>query len=302
MEKVSIIIPTHNEGFWLQRTVDSILMNIIDINFEILIIADSITDNSLNFLEKKTYRLENILCYETDFNSLCKNKNYGAEKSSGDILLFVDSHVLIENNSINEIIRLLNLPDAGLVSLGIKVYGDEGNIGYIYTIADYLFSSSWDGSDDLKHNPYIEVPAVIGAFMGVKKKNFFKIGSFDDNFTRWGIEDIDISIRSWMFGYNNYISPNKYVTHLFKTHSQFQLYETDIDFNILCVLGSLDNCDFGLSTIDTLSKHEGFIKNICNVVANPNYWSRREYLLKNRTRSFKQYLSKYEKYLAFLRK
>ncbi len=55
MVLVSLIIPAHNEGENLKRTIDSI-KNISDFrNYEIIVVDDMSTDKSTKFLQKKNY-------------------------------------------------------------------------------------------------------------------------------------------------------------------------------------------------------------------------------------------------------
>ena len=51
MEKISIIIGIYNGEKYIKRCLDSILQQTVD-NFEIIIINDGSTDNSLNILRK----------------------------------------------------------------------------------------------------------------------------------------------------------------------------------------------------------------------------------------------------------
>lgn len=70
--KVSIILAAYNLGKYIKEAIDSLLQQDVDYNFEIIIIDDASTDNTLEVLQQ----------YNFDFIKIYKNsENLGANKS-----------------------------------------------------------------------------------------------------------------------------------------------------------------------------------------------------------------------------
>jgi GT2 family glycosyltransferase len=65
----------------------------------------------------------------------------------------------------------------------------------------------------LRSSPY-EVPLLGGFFFGIRRERFFEIGGFDPGFGIWGMEDIELVMRIWGFGYRCILVPGVEVAHL----------------------------------------------------------------------------------------
>jgi glycosyltransferase involved in cell wall biosynthesis len=86
---VSVIMPVYNTGIYLKEAIDSII-NQSFINFELIIIDDSSTDNSLQIIE--SYRDQRILLVKKDFNSgYTKSLNIGLKLAKGKYIARMDS-------------------------------------------------------------------------------------------------------------------------------------------------------------------------------------------------------------------
>jgi glycosyltransferase involved in cell wall biosynthesis len=99
----SIIIPTYNRSYCIDKTIKSILdQNFI--SFEIIVIDDGSQDNTYQVIEP--YLNNNKLIYKKFEKNLGPNvaKNYGSKLSSGEYLIFLDSDdTFYTSNSLNEI-------------------------------------------------------------------------------------------------------------------------------------------------------------------------------------------------------
>ncbi len=89
----SIIIPTHNEGDWLKKTIDGVLDHTDYPDFEIVVVADNCSDNSLEFTGLEKYEAIKLINSPVPLG-LALAKNTGAESASGEYLVFIDSHMI----------------------------------------------------------------------------------------------------------------------------------------------------------------------------------------------------------------
>lgn len=96
--KLSIIIPNYNKGEYIEECLNSIInQNYSD--YEIIVIDDCSTDNSLSILEKFNKKYEFITLIKHNYNKNGSNtRNEGIEIAKGDYILFFDSDDILEPN------------------------------------------------------------------------------------------------------------------------------------------------------------------------------------------------------------
>lgn len=113
--KLSVIIPVYNTEKYLKKCLDS-LVNQTYKNIEIVIINDGSPDNSDKIIKKYKKEYPKIINYITqDNHGQSYARNVGIEKSTGDLITFVDSDDYIENNMYNDMIDILKREKTDLV-------------------------------------------------------------------------------------------------------------------------------------------------------------------------------------------
>lgn len=86
--KISIIIPVYNGSHYIDRCLNSILLQKLE-EFEIIIINDGSTDNSLEILSK--YNIDHRVKILTQKNKGASySRNFGIEKATGEYIAFID--------------------------------------------------------------------------------------------------------------------------------------------------------------------------------------------------------------------
>ena len=119
--KISIIIPVYNSEKYLDKLLESIISQTYK-NYEIILIDDGSTDNSLQKI--KSYEKENnFIKYLSIKNSgpgVARKK--GFEISTGDILIFVDSDDFIPNKKVfQRIIEIYEKEKFDILLFNVKV-------------------------------------------------------------------------------------------------------------------------------------------------------------------------------------
>lgn len=108
---ISFIIPVYNCEGYLNECLDSI----INQNYqyiEIIIINDASTDNSLNICNKYAQKDNRVKLITNKRNlGVSATRNIGIEKSTGDVIIFIDSDDYIEKDYIQKIITLIGKYD-----------------------------------------------------------------------------------------------------------------------------------------------------------------------------------------------
>ena len=85
----SIVIPLYNKGALIRRTIDSILSQAYNNDFEIIIVDDGSNDESSRYVLE--YGEPRINYYYKDNGGVSSARNYGIDKTKGDWILFLDA-------------------------------------------------------------------------------------------------------------------------------------------------------------------------------------------------------------------
>ena len=91
MIKISVIVPVYNMSKYLNKCLDS-LVNQTFKDYEIIIINDGSTDNSLDIIKEYKNRYPDLIIYYDNQNQgISKTRNQGIEVSKGEYIMFIDS-------------------------------------------------------------------------------------------------------------------------------------------------------------------------------------------------------------------
>ena len=128
MIKVSVITPVYNSEKYLDRLLESLVNQNYE-NFEIVLINDGSVDNSLNIIENYQKKYSNIICHTIKNSGPGAARNIGYQKSTGDLLLFVDSDdYLIDNNVISYVVDVYKENNFDLLIYNSKLIFDDKTI------------------------------------------------------------------------------------------------------------------------------------------------------------------------------
>lgn len=124
MYKFSIIIPNYNEKLYIRRCLDSIFKQTINkSNYEVIVIDDGSTDNSVDIINEYNVKLLNS-------NRLGAGgaRNIGIENSNGEYIILLDADdYLYKNDVLEKLDKCLNKQDIVFVKYK-KIIGNEENI------------------------------------------------------------------------------------------------------------------------------------------------------------------------------
>ncbi len=179
--KISVIIPTLNEGKYLETT----LFHIRQLKpFEIIVADSNSTDSTVKIAKKYGARV-----IQAKRGAASYGRNAGGRAARGDVVLFLDADSIIFPN-LFDVIK--------------KDFRKKGTVGWTCTI--YGFTPSW--KEQIIYNmsnnlvdfltTYAKKPHAPGIVIGVRKHVFDKINGFDENLKV--MEDHDFAMRVGKFG------------------------------------------------------------------------------------------------------
>ena len=104
---ISIVIPVYNTELFLKKCVESCVnQDLEDNNYEIIIVNDGSTDNSLDVVTELARLNSRITIVDQENKGLSGARNSGLRSAKGDYIWFVDSDDWIEVNCLKKITNL----------------------------------------------------------------------------------------------------------------------------------------------------------------------------------------------------
>lgn len=139
--KFSIVIPIHNSESFLGRAIESVLNQGYS-NFELVLVDDRSTDNSLKICESYAKNHENVVIVKNKDSSggVSKARNIGIKNSTGDVLLFLDSDDFFYEGLLNQIAISYN-SEADVLFFGYNRLNHKNKVfakkNYVERLIDY---------------------------------------------------------------------------------------------------------------------------------------------------------------------
>lgn len=224
---ISIIFPAKNEGKNVKTTLDSLFSVKTNYPFEVIVVNDGSIDSCCDFLQ--TYhKKEQVKLIHTTGIGAANARNLGAKNASGDYLIFCDAHLQFEDWWIDELLQPLLTGKTDAVTPAIATMGNSKLIGYGQTLKPNL-RIKWNP----RQNDLFETAVLPGGCFAIPRTVFENVGGFETGFKTWGHEDVELSIKLWLFGYRCHVQPNVKIIHLFRKAHPYKVSHDDIYYNLL---------------------------------------------------------------------
>ena len=141
--------------------------------------------------------------------------NTGAEMSSGDRLIFIDSDIIVTNSWLNELEKTyLAHTDCGAVASAIYDFSTDQVVYFGMEL--YQSESVKPLQGGMRQHPFLlrdqAVQIATTGCMMIKRSLFYKVGGLDEVFYN-SCNDLDLSMKLNSIGRTNYISANSIVYH-----------------------------------------------------------------------------------------
>lgn len=220
---LSIIIVNYNVKYFLEQCLNSILASNTNFRYEIIVIDNNSTDNSLAYLQPK-FNYKFVYFISNDDNpGFSKANNQGISIAKGKYILLLNPDTVLGENVLQHVVDFCeNTPFVGAV--GVKMINGYGkflaeskrgiptpwaSFCKLFGLESLFPQSSYFGKYSLLYlDKHItnEVSILAGAFMMIPSSVLKKVGLLDESFFMYG-EDIDISYRIMKAGYKNFYLP-----------------------------------------------------------------------------------------------
>ena len=221
MKIVSIIIPHYNGKDLLYNCIDSIYNNITIENFEIIVVDNASTDDSVKHIE--TSFPEVIIVKNKNNVGYSGGCNIGAGNANGKYLLFLNNDTEHSNQWIEKLVNFLDEnPDVfsaqpKILNINNKEYFDYagGAGGFIdHFCFPYVKGRIFNTleKDTGQYDQQSKIFWSSGAAMIVRADIFNQLNGFDEIYFAY-MEEIDLCWRAQALGYKIFSVPDSLIYH-----------------------------------------------------------------------------------------
>lgn len=246
LQSASIIIPSYNSKETILRTLESInsqnLKKSVLQKIQVLVVDDGSQTPVSELIRDKKYSFELRVIHLSENMGLSNARNVGASLAKHDILIFIDSDILLADNYLHEMLfRATLIPNAIFVSFKRNIHpGDEDfDIKKIAKGLDvpkefndkrlsrYIDQERTLIKSSVTQNQYVEIlgetnyfknlgngsniasfdlqSMIVGHNMVVSKGSYQRVNGFDTRFKGWGLEDTYFGVKIICAG--NFVVP-----------------------------------------------------------------------------------------------
>src|SRR3989344_8450090 len=209
MIELSIIIVSYNTKDFLRECIDSIKKNTKNLNYEIIVVDNASSDNSLRMLEEK---FPDVITIKSKDNiGFSKANNLGVEKSKGKYVLFLNPDTVIYKDSLSKMVKFMDEhEDVGAATCKLVTPGGKlddaahrgfpnpwNSFSYFLGLSKLFPKSKLFGGYNLGFldlsNTH-EIDACAGAFIIVRRLAGIQIEMWGGNYFFYG-EDLEFCFR-----------------------------------------------------------------------------------------------------------
>lgn len=237
--ELSIIIVNWNTKDLINNCLKSIYDNTKDLNYEIIVVDNNSSDESVALMKENFLKHSNFRLIENKFNKgFASANNQAIQVSNGSTVLLLNPDTKIIGNVIKDTHKYLN-KERTVGIAGCKVLNPDESLQLacrrmIPTPKDaffklFGFSKIFKNSKKItrynvtyaSEDEFIDVDSVSGCFLMIKREVIDMIGLLDDTFFMYG-EEMDWCLRAKKAGYIVRYCPVGAIIH-YKGESSRQL-------------------------------------------------------------------------------
>lgn len=213
--KVSVVTPNYNGEKFLKTFFDSLDKDSEHIG-EVIIVDNGSSDGSKEFIENSSFNFPVNLIENSENLGFSPAVNQGIRSAEYEYVFSLNNDTEVKEGSIKALVDLASSSD-DVFSVQAKML-QYNNKDLIDDVGDEYNLLAWTKKVGENHHSseFGEVRDIFSSCAGAalyKKSILEKIGYFDDNFFAY-MEDVDLAIRSRIYGYRNLLCPDAVVYHI----------------------------------------------------------------------------------------
>ena len=213
--KVSVVTPNYNGERFLETFFESLNRDSEFIG-EVIIVDNGSTDKSRDYIQNTSFDFPVVLIENEENAGFSPAVNQGIRKARYEYIFSLNNDTEVKEGSIRALADLISSA-YDIFSVQAKML-QYANKELIDDVGDEYNLLGWTKKTGENHNSdeYSEVCEIFSACAGAamyRKSLLDEVGMFDDSFFAY-MEDVDLAIRSRIYGYRNLLCPDAVVYHI----------------------------------------------------------------------------------------
>ena len=190
MTAISVVIPTYNRLETLQHVIPTLLAQDLPASeYELLVCDSNSTDGTAEYLAKVHAEHPNVRHLPGPYSGRAMARNAGIDAARGEVVLFNDADILASPDLLAQHLRHhRERKDIAVVGLEVQVKDLE----------DYAFKRDHPEARAPLHKPTRKRLPWLYFLTGnasVRREALLQVGRFDESFTGYGHEDLELGYR-----------------------------------------------------------------------------------------------------------
>jgi glycosyltransferase involved in cell wall biosynthesis len=193
--ELSVVIPTYNRVDTLQHVVPTLLAQDLEPSrYELLVCDSNSFDGTAAFIAALQTENANLRYLPGSYSGRAAARNAGIAAARGSIVLFNDADILASPNLLSTHLRR-HEERTGIAVVGLEVQ--------VKDLVDYAFKRDHPDARGHLHPPSRKALSWLYFLTGnasVRRADLLRGGAFDENFTGYGHEDLELGYRLQRIG------------------------------------------------------------------------------------------------------
>lgn len=190
MPEISVVVPTYNRLETLEHVIPTLLAQDLPASeFEVLVCDSNSSDGTAEYLASVHAQHPNVRHLPGNYTGRAMARNAGIQAAQGQVVLFNDSDILTSPDLLSRHLRHhRERRDIAVVGLEVQVKDLE----------DYAHKRDHPETRGSLHKPTRKTLPWLYFLTGnasVRRDDLLRVGCFDESFTGYGHEDLELGYR-----------------------------------------------------------------------------------------------------------
>jgi glycosyltransferase involved in cell wall biosynthesis len=203
MPEISVVVPTYNRLDTLAHVIPTLLAQDLPASsFEVLVCDSNSTDGTREYLAGVHAEHPNIRHLPGAYTGRAMARNAGIDAAQGEVVLFNDSDILASRDLLSRHLRH-HREQQNIAVVGLEVQ--------VKDLEDYAFKRDHPQARGSLHKPTRKTLPWLYFLTGnasARRNDVLRVGTFDEDFTGYGHEDLELGYRLQRAGVTILYEPN----------------------------------------------------------------------------------------------
>jgi glycosyltransferase involved in cell wall biosynthesis len=190
MPELSVVIPTYNRLSTLAHVIPTLLAQTLPASeYEVLVCDSNSSDGTEEYLAGARAQHPNVRHLPGPYSGRAAARNAGIEAARGEVVLFNDADILASPELLEMHLRH-HRAEQNIAVVGLEVQ--------VRDLDDYAYKRDHPEARGFLHKPTRRQLSWLYFLTGnasVRRDDLLRVGKFDESFTGYGWEDVELGYR-----------------------------------------------------------------------------------------------------------